>query len=179
MNRQQKRREAKRNKKIGDDFIPEKTAKSEINRLIRIAFVVIFIFIMLYLVIGIFITKEIVLPRGGNKSTDSEIKTDTTNILANSVFDKKEKEYYVYFYDFKNENTEIADIVSNKLSSKTIYKVDTAEVLNKNYVVEDKSNKEAKKIEDLKVKENTIIKIKDKEIVEYYEGLEEIKKING
>lgn len=177
MNRQQKRREAKRNKKIGDDFIPEKTAESEINRLIRIAFIVVFIFIALYLIIGIFITKEIVLPRGGDKSTESEITTDTSNILANSVFDKKDKEYYVYFYDFKNENKDIADIVNNKLSSSKVYNVDTAEVLNKNYVVNDNSNKNAKKLEDLKVKENTIIKIKDKEIVGYYEGLEEIKKI--
>ena len=79
MNREQKRKEAKKNKKIGDSFIPDKTTKSEINRLIKIACIVICIFIFLYFFIGLFITKEITLPRGGD-SKDDEIKTSTTSI---------------------------------------------------------------------------------------------------
>lgn len=172
MNRQQKRKEAKKNKKIGDSFIPEKTTKSEIERLMKISFVVILIFILLYFGIGIFISKDIVLPRG-NKNTEEEITIDPSNILANSIFKQKEEEYYVYFYDFNNETTDIASIV-NSITDLKIYKVDTSDVLNRNYVVEDESNKNAKTLDDLKVKKDTIIKITNDEITGYYEGLEEI-----
>lgn len=173
MNRQQKRKEAKKNKKIGDSFIEQKTTKSEINRLIKIAFIVVLIFVLLYLVIGLFITKEIVLPRT-EKNTESEITTDTTKILANSVFSQKEEEYYVYFYDYNNENTDITNLINSKLTDTKVYKVDTSDILNKNFVVEDNSNKSAKTIDDLKVKKDTIIKIVNDEITEYFEGKEEI-----
>ena len=173
MNREQKRKEARKNKKIGDDFIEEKTAKSEVNRLIKIAVVVILIFIVLYFGVGIFITKEITLPRGGN-NTDSEITTSTTNILANSTLSQKDDKYYVYFYDFNNENTNIANTISEKLSDAKVYKVDTSDILNKNYVVEEDSNKDAKTLDDLKVKKDTIIIVNNKEIEKYLEGEEEI-----
>lgn len=174
MNREQKRKEARKNKKIGDDFIEEKTAKSEVNRLIKIAVVVIFIFIVLYFGVGIFITKEIKLPRGGNGG-DSEVKTSADNILANSTLNQKEIDYYVYFYDFKNEDKEIASLVASNLSSEKVYFVDTSDILNKNYVVEENSNKQAQTQDELKVKKDTIIRINNKKITEYYEGLEEIK----
>lgn len=173
MNREQKRKEARKNKKIGDDFIPEKTTKSEVNRLIGIAFIVILIFVILYFVIGIFITKEIKLPRS-QKQEQSDVTTSTTNILANSTFSQKDESYYVYFYDFKNEDTSIADIIKNKLASSKVYKVDTADVMNKNFIVEIDSNKNAKNINELKVKKNTIIKITNKQVEGYYEGVEDI-----
>ena len=173
MNRQQKRKEAKKNKKIGDSFIPEKTTKSEINRLIKIAFIVILLFVLLYLVIGLFITKEIVLPRT-DETKESEVTTNPTSILANSALSQKEETYYVYFYDFKNENTQIATVVASKLADYKVYNVDTQDILNKNFVVEEESNKDAKTLENLKVKTNTIIKVVNKEIEEYYEGQEEI-----
>lgn len=173
MNREQKRKEAKNNKKIGDSFIPEKTTKSEVNRLIKISCIVIFLFVVLYFVIGLFITKEITLPRGGDK--DSKITTSATNILANSTFNQKDNTYYVYFYDFKNENNNIAEEVKNKLSDYKVYKVDTSDILNKNYVVDNDSNKEAKSLEELKVIKDTIIRIENKQITNYYEGEEEIK----
>lgn len=172
MNREQKRKEARKNKKIGDSFIPEKTEKSEINRLLTIAFIVILIFTILYFIIGLFITKEIVLPRGGNN--ESEITTNPDNILATSIFDQKEESYYVYFYDFNNENKDIAELINSKLSDSKIYNVDTSDILNKNYVTENESNKSAKKLDELKVKQDTIIKIVNDEITNYYEGLEEI-----
>ena len=173
MNREQKRKEARKNKKIGDDFIPEKTTKSEVNRLIGISFVVILIFVILYFVIGIFITKEIKLPRS-EKQEQSNITIDPTNIIAKSTFNQKEEIYYVYFYDFKNEDKTIADIIKNKLVDSKIYKVDTADIVNKNFVVENDSNKNAKNIDELKVKENTIIKITNNQVEGYYEGIEEI-----
>ena len=43
--------------------------------------------------------------------------------------------------------------------------------MNSKYIAEE-SNKNAKKLEDLKVKAPTVIKIKNNEIVAYYEGTE-------
>ena len=172
MNRQQKRKEAKKNKKINDSFIEEKTTKSEINRLIKISFIVIIIFVLLYLGIGIFISKEIELPRS-SKETEKEVTVDPSKILATSIFSQKEEEYYVYLYDFNNENTDIANIVKS-ITDLKVYKVDTHDILNRNFITEDESNKEAKTKEELKVKKDTILKITNDEITGYYEGLEEI-----
>ena len=80
-------------------------------------------------------------------------------------------EYYVYFYDYNEEDREITSAINSKLPSKKIYKVDTSSALNNNYVSEE-SNKSAKNINELKVKASTIIKISGEEIVEYYEGEE-------
>ena len=173
MNRAQKRKEAKKNKKIGDSFIPEKTQKSELNRLLTIAFIVILIFTILYFAIGLFVTKEIVLPRG-DKNSETEITTNPNNILASTAFDQKEETYYVYFHDFNNETKEIAELINDKLADVKVYNVDTSDILNKNYIVEKDSNKNAKKLEELKVKKDTIIKINNSEIVSYFEGQEEI-----
>ena len=60
------------------------------------------------------------------------------------------------------------NIVSSKLSSKKVYNVDTSSGLNSNYV-SDVSNKKATGLDDLKVINDTVIKIVGDTIVEYYE----------
>ena len=173
MNREQKRKEAKKNKKVRVETNAVDTSK-ELFRLLKIAVVVVIIFAILYLVVGIFVTKEIELFKDKD---DKETKENTTSnaILANSVFEQKEEEYYVYFYDFKNENTNVATSIVNTQNNSKVYRVDTSDVLNKNYVVEVGSNKDAKVLEDLKVVKDTIIKVSGDEIVAYYEGEEEIR----
>lgn len=170
MNREQKRKENKKNKKI--ETSTNISSNNEIYRLLKICIVVIIIFAILYLVVGLFITKEIDLFKDkDNESTD----TATSNaILANSVFDQKEEEYYVYFYDFNNENTNIATSIVNISSNYTVYKVDTSDILNKNFVVEENSNKSATNLDELKVIKDTIIKVSNDKIIEYYEGEQEI-----
>lgn len=170
MNREQKRKENKKSKKI--ETSSNISSNNEIYRLLKICIVVIIIFAILYLVVGLFITKEIDLFKDkDNESTD----TATSNaILANSVFDQKEEEYYVYFYDFNNENTNIATSIVNISSNYTVYKVDTSDILNKNFVVEENSNKSATNLEELKVIKDTIIKVSNDKIIEYYEGEQEI-----
>ena len=112
-----------------------------------------------------FITKEV--DWFDKKEENQSLVTNT--ILASEIFKQSEEEYYVYFYDYNEEDSEIASAVSSKLSTKKVYKVDTGSALNNNYVSEE-SNKFAKKLDDLKVKPSTIIKISGEEIVEYYEN---------
>lgn len=171
MNREQKRKEAKKNKKININN-NESNSSNELYRLLKICIVVIIIFALLYLVVGLFVTKEIELLK--DNEVDESNTTVSNAILANSVFDQKEEEYYVYFYDFNNENTNVATSIVNISANSTIYRVDTSDILNKNFVTEDTSNKDASNIDDLKVIKDTIIKVSNDTIVAYYEGEEEI-----
>ena len=168
MNREQKRKEARKNKNININYTND--SNKEIYRLLKIAIVVIIIFALLFFGVSLFLTKEIDLSKKDNDTTDTG---STGAILANSIFKQKEDTYYVYFYDFNNENTSIATSIINRLQDKKVYYVDTSDILNKNYVGES-INKDAKNLEDLKVVKDTIIKIENDKIVAYYEGEEDI-----
>ena len=121
---------------------------------------------LVYLISALFITKEL------DWFSKEEVKENTSSvensILASAIFKQKEDEYYVYFYDFNEDNNMYKNIVSSKLSSKKVYNVDTSSGLNSNYV-SDVSNKKATGLDDLKVINDTVIKIVGDTIVEYYE----------
>lgn len=168
MNREQKRKEAKKLKKF--DVKTTNSETNEISRLIKIAVVVLVIFAIVFFAVSVFITKEIDL----NKEKETTENTESNAILANSIFKQKEDVYYVYFYDFDSENTNIATTVINRLQDQKIYYVDTGDILNKNYVVSEGSNKKATSLDDLKVVKDTIIKIDNDKITSYYEGEEDI-----
>ena len=171
MGRELRRKQAK---KEGKSLKREELNENiNVTKLIKIICLLIFIVGILYLISALFITKELDWFKTDNDVNDT---TPVSNaILATSIFKQNEDEYYVYFYDFKNEDSEIANIISSKLSTAKIYKVDTSSAMNNNYVGEE-SNKKAKTLKELKVKASTIIKIKNDEIVAYYEN-DEIKNI--
>lgn len=168
MNREQRRKEKKKNEKM--EFNTTNTETNEMYRLLKISIVVIVIFALLFLGVSIFVTKEIDL----NKDNQTQESDNTSSILANSIFKQKEEEYYVYFYDFNNENTNIATTIINRIPDAKVYYVDTSDILNKNFVVTEESNKKATSLEELKVVKDTIIKINNDKIVGYYEGEEDI-----
>ena len=121
---------------------------------------------LVYFISALFITKEL------DWFSKEEVKENTSgvenSILASAIFKQKEDEYYVYFYDFNEDNNMYKNIVSSKLSSKKVYNVDTSSGLNSNYV-SDVSNKKATGLDGLKVVNDTVIKIVGDTIVEYYE----------
>ena len=88
--------------------------------------------------------------------------------LYETVSSSGQATYYVYFYDFNDEDQKIKNVVDNKLATATVYRVDTSSALNKKYV-SDTSNKQATTLEELKVVDSTIIKINNDIIEEYYE----------
>lgn len=144
---------------------------NQIYKFVKMMITLVIIFAVLYIVVGIFVTKEINF--SGNK--DNEVTDSVSNkILASSIFNQKEEEYYVYFYDFENMNNTIESTLTSKLSEAKIYRVDTKDALNQNYVTEGTGNKSAKTLDDLKVVDNTLIKIVNNEIVRYYETEDEI-----
>lgn len=168
MGRELRRKQAKREGKSLQREVTEE--KNQIKSLIIITIVLVVIIGLIYLLSALFVTKELDWFENDEKETET---LATNTILASEIFKQTEEEYYVYFYDYDDEDDEIASAVSNKLSSSKVYKVDTGSALNNKYVSEE-SNKNAKKLEELKVKASTVIKISGEQIVAYYEN-DEIK----
>lgn len=168
MGRELRRKQAK---KEGKSLTQAKTnEENQLKVLLKIVGLLVFIIAVIYIISGVFITKEIKwfnnLSNGSNNNSNSNV---SSSILASSIFKQSEEEYYVYFYDFNDENSTISNQIKTKLSNSKIYRVDTSSALNSNYVGEE-SNKDAKNLEQLKVKAPTLIKIVDDSITEYYEG---------
>ena len=156
--------------------IEGKSLKREINndndniesqKFIKILIMLIIICVVVYISIGLFVTKEI--KWFGNNSENNVVDTVSNKIIASAIFKQKEEEYYVYFYNFEETNNNIESTISSKLTDYKVYRVDTNSSLNQNYVSEDSSNPSAKSLDELKVKTPTLIKIINDQIVSYYE----------
>ena len=164
MGRELRRKQAKREgKSLKNEEIKEEYS---VKKIVITCVIVLVSIGLVYLISALFITKEL------DWFSKEEVKENTSSvensILASAIFKQKEDEYYVYFYDFNEDNNMYKNIVSSKLSSKKVYNVDTSSGLNSNYV-SDVSNKKATGLDDLKVINNTVIKIVGDTIVEYYE----------
>ena len=164
MGRELRRKQAK---KEGKSLQPEiKEEKNQIKSLMIITGVLVVIICVIYILSALFVTKE--LDWFDKKENDTTPVLMENTILASEIFKQAEENYYVYFYDYNDEDSQISATVSNKLSSSKVYKVDTSSALNKKYV-SNESNKSAKKLEELKVKAPTVIKVTGEEISAYYE----------
>ncbi|MDO5569058.1 MAG: hypothetical protein Q4G04_02975 [bacterium] len=149
-------------------------SNSELKKFIIIAAIILGVYVIAYLIIGIFVTKEIDLSSLIKNEEESEkVIIDSSHILASETFKLKDETYYVYFNSYEEANSNIELIITNYLSNEKVYRVDTDSVFNNKYVTEE-TNKSAQNIEQLKVKEPTIIKIEAGENVLYLEGEETI-----
>ena len=183
MGRQQKRNEERRRKeelknthsKMNMEQLDTTIKKTTI---IKLAGFVVISLVVIYYLLAIFVTKEIKITNGSDSDKASESAVSSSGvsdrILASNIFNQSEEKYYVYFYDFDDENNVVASAVSNV--DGIVYKVDTGSSLNANYVTEENGNKKATSIDELKVKSPTVIKVEGDKIVEYYEGSNEIYK---
>ncbi len=164
MGRELRRKQAKREgKSLKNEEVKDEYRTSNI---IKLVVIIVLSLGIVYLLSALFLTKE--LDWFNKKEDTTETETVKNSILAKSIFNQSEEEYYVYFYSFKEEDSDIASIVSSKLSDSKVYRVNTDSAMNANYV-SDVSNKNAKSLEDLKVKQNTIVKISNGTIIKYYE----------
>ena len=140
----------------------------EFKKLAIIVGIVVLIFIVTYLIIGIFVTKEI---KWFQKDTENETITTIQykKILAGETFNQNQEEYYVIFSDSEKYNYPVYESLINNNIDKKIYIVDLANPLNKRYI-SDTGNSSVQNISDLKVKDDTLIKINNKTNVMYIEG---------
>jgi len=119
---------------------------------------------------NIFLTKSKLFITGKIKIFHGDI---TKSINA---FSQKEEEYYVYFYDYDEEETDLTYLVNGTFSKNTIYFVNTTDAFNSNFVTDEEvGNSNVTSIDDLKVIAPTLIKVSSGSVVEYYETVESIK----
>ena len=149
-------------------------ATIESKKLLIIIISVVAVLGLFYLIAGI-ITGTIDL----NKNEPAEIQY--SEILAGSTFKQDDTEYLVLYYDFTQDDaSEYTNLVSTYTSSEnsvSIYTVDLSRKFNSSYIKteEETVNTNPTNAEELKVKNPTLIKIKDKQVIEYKEGFDEIK----
>lgn len=171
MGRELKRKQAKRDgKNVREAQIVNQKKELRPKSFINIILVLLLFFVILYLITGLFITKDI--KWFDKKDSDKEEKVSIDNkILASESLRQTEEEYYVYFYDTTNENNSLNSVISS-LNGK-VYRVDLSDGFNSNYVGE--ASGIVSDINDLKVSDPTVIKVSSERIVEFYSGSEDIR----
>ncbi len=146
----------------------------DIYKLLKVFGIILLVILLIYLFVAIVITKEIEIFKKDNENVENTNDKVENQILARNTFLQKDLEYYVYFYDFDDEVGSINVLIDTKLSDEKVYRVNTNDAFNTNYVAEDVGNRNAQKIEDVKVINPTLIKINDGIITSYYENSNEI-----
>ncbi len=172
-NKNVKTKQTKKESKNINLNVKGSTDTEQISKVFKYLLVVVIIFVVVY-----FLTDYIT-----NHSSDSNYKTNvgeatiqSDKILAGSTFNQKEDEYYVLFYNVI-DNATYTDTYSTYKTKEDhipIYYVDTHEGLNRDYVGED-VNEEPTDASEIKVNGPTLMKIENKEVVEFITDEEEIK----
>ena len=104
MGRELRRKQAKKEgKSLQKEVINE---KNQIKSLIIITIVLVLIVGLIYLLSALFVTKELDwFEKDDNKKV---VETVKNTILAKEIFDQSEEEYYVYFYNYKDNDERIS-----------------------------------------------------------------------
>ncbi len=148
----------------------EKTKKDEFIEVIKnICGILIFLGVAYLCVYGM--TKLGLFEKGYTAPEKEEATIDTDYIAIGSVFNRKDKEYYVVFDNYKDsyvKNAYIDTLISEKIKTK-VYKVDMGQNENKKFISEEE-NPKAKTASELKIKGITIIKIKNGKLDKYISG---------
>lgn len=164
MGRELRRKQAKKEgKSLHNEEIIE---KNQIKKLITIVCFLGASFCLIYVLVGMFLTKEINWFKDKEEPVIGENTNVSNTIFVAEIFKQKEETYYVYFYDFEEKLSTITGIVEG-INETKVYKVNTKSGMNSKYVA-DVTNKKATSLEDLKVKEHTLIKISGNKIVKIY-----------
>lgn len=170
MGRELRRKEEKKNKNKVANKQEELDTSIKGTTIVKVVVFVLLLLLILWYILAVFVTKEIDI--SGNKENNNDV-ADTSSvsnrILASQTFEQSEEVYYVYYYDFNDEDENISSTINSKNDMK-IYKVDTSSSLNQNYVTEEKGNNSVTGINDLKVKNQTLLEITNDKVTGYYEG---------
>ena len=159
----------------------KENSDNEISRFIKIIAILIIVLLAIYGVTELFKKKDNGL---GKKKSNVSINYDilTVGTLFTSAYDN----YYVLIYNTKDnlapKYSMLLSRYKNKSSEsdyKKIYTIDLNNSLNKEYYNvnnDNKSNSNAKTIDDLDLGDLTLLEINDKKIVRYLENYDEISK---
>ena len=160
----------------------EKVSEQEsysLKNLIRIIIILLVILSVFY-----FITTLVIEPVEQGKSNTQQTEVDATKITLNNILDRSEKEYYVLatmesLYDNINSEIKYLELYNNYITEYSslenalpFYNVDLDDALNKNYIGDKLyiSND----ISEIKLNDEVLFKIKNKQIDEYFVGSKDI-----
>lgn len=157
-----KKEEERKKRELRESVEIEQSTKKTILTLV----LVVIVFLMFYYLTDFILNKSRKLNYKEPETVEATIQYK--EILANQVFKQKDVEYFVIFYDFKGSHAEYYKQIASD-ETKKIYTVDLGNPFNK-YIVSEETNKSVQKYEDLKVKEATLIKVRNGKNIFYFEG---------
>lgn len=142
------------------------------KRVVIILLCVVLLFGLMYFLTTRILSKEVTKKRKQSEVTESTIQYE--KILAGESFTMEQEEYYVVYYDSTDTNlsSTIATYQADKKDIK-LYSVDLNDGMNKKYITDSDINTSS--IENLKVKNPTLIHFKNKEVVDTITDENEIK----
>lgn len=153
------------------------------STLIKIIIGVLLVLLIVYLGTAL-ATGEIKLnkPKYEYKPTDSTIQYE--ELSKGQILNRGEKEYYALIFDFSDPNAtlylKLVDDYKEKENSLNIYTVDIGKEFNKSLIAneDEKYSEKPSALNDLKVvKDVTLLKIKDKKVIERTENKEKVLEI--
>lgn len=147
----------------------------EVVKMLKIGIVIVICFTVVYFTAE-FINKY----RSKEDIVETEIQK--VEILMGETFEKKDSEYIVIYYDFKDKlysglYSTLVEGYNGYNESVPMYKVDLSTNFSKKYMAagEEPSNTNPTALSNLKIKGATLIRIKDKTVIKYVEGKDNIK----
>ena len=165
-------------KKVEEKRIVEQEDKGfDIHNKLFTVFCILMFFLAFY-VLALYITNKHTEQSDDNTSS-KETTVNYTEIMLGSSLTMKDGEYLVIYYDSKNEeiSTDLNELVTNYRAGHgtTLYFVDMASAFNKSYVTEGESNHTPSSASELLINGPTVVKVNNKVVVEYIEGLDAVK----
>lgn len=138
-------------------------------------FIVFACFLLIYGFVMI-LSKYGVFEKGYEAPQKKEAEISSEYILAGTIFNRLDSEYYVVFdkFESKKANVFLKYILDSTTVKVPIYKIDMDLKANSKYF-SDTSNSKVQKVNDLKIKDVTLIKIKNGKNVLYLDDIEKIK----
>lgn len=135
--------------------------------------------IVLGLIFSVFLISKCFIKTEVKELSYTDGSISTTSVIVGTIFENPETEYYVLAYDTTKENANAYTTYGEYYTSKQknaikIYYLNLSSAFNKDYYVTSNSNKNAKKINDLKMVDGTLLHIKNKKITQYIEGIDNI-----
>ena len=168
-----KKRENKKIEKKNNKNMVEKS-ENPILGLFKIVVIIIIAF-SVFCVITYIVTQNNKNYTWENNETSSVIQYD--EIMLGTLFNQPSSDYYVLVYNFSSDDKDIYDtymsMYHNKENSLKVYTANLTSDFNKKYIGE-KSNIKVNTIRDLKIKDVTLIRVKDSKVIEYNEGNEQV-----
>lgn len=168
------KKEMKKDKKYKVDSFYEQN--EDLFSLIKIIIAVVLLVGVVYLIVA-FVNGDFKKEEKEKEETPV-VEIQNEKILGSSIFTKKDKEYYVLVYDGSSVWADYYVMMYDNYKSVEnkeklpMYWVDLSDTLNTDIVAkaDEQSNPQATKYSELRIKDTTLIRVKEGKIRRYYEG---------